>query len=137
MYEGEDKLVPKQHLSHPTQPKAIQHESEIKVELRRWIYYCYKHIIQSSHLYTWTLGSLPRRKLLIVPNSPSCQIGKASFSTLVRFNCSKWACETSIFARIASRSSYRTYYQVEYYFINSAKKEIERKKATINRSKIN
>ena len=54
---------------------------------------------------TGILGSRPSRKLLIVPNSPSCPIGKESFNTLVFFNKSKCACETSILARIASLSS--------------------------------
>lgn len=38
---------------------------------------------------TGILVSLPKRKLLIVPKSPSCDMGKASLSTLVRFNKSK------------------------------------------------
>lgn len=57
---------------------------------------------------TGIFGSRPSRKLLTVPNSPSCQIGKASLSTLVRFNNSKCACETSILAKIASLSSCQT-----------------------------
>lgn len=58
-----------------------------------------------KRILTGILGSRPSRKLLIVPNSPSCQIGKASLSTLVRFNNSKCACETSILDEIASLSS--------------------------------
>lgn len=58
-----------------------------------------------AYFFTAILGSLPSRKLFIVPNSPSWWMGNASFSTLVFFNNSKWACETSIFARIASLSS--------------------------------
>ncbi|KAJ0861011.1 hypothetical protein HanRHA438_Chr13g0629821 [Helianthus annuus] len=61
-------------------------------------------IIKCKQL-TGILGSLPSLKLLIVPNSPSYQIGNASFRTFVLFRSSKCACDTSIFANIASLSS--------------------------------
>lgn len=59
---------------------------------------------EKEQLRTGTLGSRPSRKLLMVPNSPSCQMGNASVSTLVRFSSSSCAAAASICAHTASRS---------------------------------
>jgi hypothetical protein len=53
---------------------------------------------------TGTFGRRPSRKLLIVPNSPSCQMGKASVRTFVRFRSSSCAAAASIWAHTASLS---------------------------------
>lgn len=88
------------HFFHPERPKLSLGRSILPASL---ITNLSKTAVTEREL-TGTFGRRPSRKLLIVPNSPSCQMGKASVRTFVRFRSSSCAAAASIWAHTASLS---------------------------------